>query len=323
MIYMLFDNPEDKASMEFLYDYKTAGIKQIYPSHKCSGSIKDMIRECDYIIRESKENDTILCWYDFMGILCWWICKIKRKKRKIVVINILLKDKTTLKNRIAKVLYKAALKSQQIYVTVTSKEYGLWINKILNINKEYIVLHDIYHKEYEVNCKKKVRENTVFCGGRNGRNWEMVLKIARELPNVNFICIMPLDEYAKYKNNITSNVQVQCDVPKDVYMESMCQSQLVIMPINTEAPAGLIALFQACANDKPIIVSDTVTMKEYFSNNRGYMCGDDIEEWKNTIENCLNNKEKATEMTNNLKRFLKEECSEEKYADTIAKICEL
>ena len=84
MIYMLFDNPADRYGMKFLYDYKTAEIEQVYPSKKCSGSIKEMIRVCNTLIKESKKNDTILCWYDFMGVLCWWICKMTRQKRNII-----------------------------------------------------------------------------------------------------------------------------------------------------------------------------------------------------------------------------------------------
>ena len=71
MIYMLFDNPADRHGMKFLYDYKTAEIEQVYPTQKCSGSIKEMIRVCNILINKSKRNDTILCWYDFMGVLCW------------------------------------------------------------------------------------------------------------------------------------------------------------------------------------------------------------------------------------------------------------
>ena len=43
----------------------------------------------------------------------------------------------------------------------------------------------------------------------------------------------------------------------------MCQSSLVVMPLDTEAPAGLIAFFQAAANGRMSITSDTVTTREY------------------------------------------------------------
>lgn len=323
MIYMLFDNPADRYGMKFLYDYKTAEIEQVYPARKCSGSVKEMIRVCNDLINKSEKNDTILCWYDFMGVLCWWICKLKGKKRNIIAINVLLKDKRTAKNRMAKLLYKIAFKSNKIQATVTSKEYGIWINKILHINKDYEVLHDIYHREYDLRSNEKVSENTIFCGGRNGRDWKMVLEIAKELPNVKFRCIMPKDEYKKYENCFSDNMEVQYDVPIRKFMKTMCESQLVIMPLDTEAPAGLIALFQAGANGRPLVVSDTVTTREYFSEDRGYLCKDDIEEWKKTIEHCLSNNQEAIEKARNFKKFLEQECAEKQYAKKIADMCEM
>ena len=41
------------------------------------------------------------------------------------------------------------------------------------------------------------------------------------------------------------------------------------MPLDTEAPAGLIALFQAATYGKMVITTDTVTTREYFSGDRG------------------------------------------------------
>lgn len=108
--YMIFDNPEDKKNMSFLDRYKYMNIEFIYPKKKCN-SIQDMLRECNHLLRRSNKGDTIICWYDFMAVLCWVLCKIQFKRRKIVALNILLKDKSTYKNRLAKLLYKAMLSS--------------------------------------------------------------------------------------------------------------------------------------------------------------------------------------------------------------------
>ena len=134
MVYILFDNPVDRTKMRFLTKYMHTPFKEIYPEQKCN-SIKSMIKECQKCIDNSGDNDTIVCWYDFMGILCWWLCKLKRKKRKIIVLNILLKKKETLKNKVVRRLYRIALHSKNLEATVTSKEYGKWINNILGINK--------------------------------------------------------------------------------------------------------------------------------------------------------------------------------------------
>ena len=66
-----------------------------------------------------------------------------RKKRKIVCINILLKDKRTIKNKTVAYLYKRMLNSSNIIASVTSKEYGEHIKKRLNFKKDFFLLHDV------------------------------------------------------------------------------------------------------------------------------------------------------------------------------------
>lgn len=142
-IYMLFDSPADKQNMAFLNCDEVVKIRQVYPPHKCN-TIKEMLTACKDVIRQSVDGDTIICWYDFMAVLCWWLCKVQFKNRKIIALNILLKDKATAKNKLAKFLYKPMLKSKMVQATVTSKKYGDYLNEILKIQKKYTLLHDVY-----------------------------------------------------------------------------------------------------------------------------------------------------------------------------------
>lgn len=313
MIYMLFDNPMDKQNMTFLQKYETASICQIYPSQKCN-SIMEMMVTCKKIIKKSEEEDTIICWYDFMAILCWWLCKIQFKNRKIIALNILLKDKNTIKNKLARFLYKITLKSEKVKATVTSCKYGEYLNTILGIQKKYILLHDIYHGGYSINYRGKIGFNSVFCGGRNGRDWKFLIKIAKEMPEVTFNCVMPNDKFEQYKEDFCDNMVVKSNISEMEFLEFMCQSQLIVMPLDTEAPAGLIVFYQAAANGKMTITSDTVTTQEYFKNDRGGLCGKQVEEWKNKIIYYLQHTNEADIFAKRFKNFLESECSEEKYA---------
>lgn len=315
MVYMLFDNPADKENMIFLNAYETAGIQQVYPTQKCT-STKEMLMVCKNIINQSLDGDMIICWYDFMAVICWWLCKVQFKNRKIIALNILLKDKATAKNKLAKLLYKPVLKSKNVKATVTSQKYGEHLNEILGVQKQYTLLHDIYHDGYSIDCNAVI-PNTVFCGGRNGRDWDLLIKIAQAIPEVTFNCVMPKDKFEQYKENFGKNMVVKSDIPEREFLEFMCQSQLVVMPLDTEAPAGLIAFYQATANGKMSITSDTVTTQEYFVNGRGALCKEDVEDWKNKIQYYLQNKEEADICAVKLKKFLESECSEKKYAKTL------
>lgn len=316
MVYMLFDNPADKQNMAFLNGYETAEIRQIYPPQKCN-SIKEMLTACKDMIKQSAEGDTIICWYDFMAVLCWWLCKVQFKNRKIIALNILLKDKATAKNKLAKFLYKPMLKSKKVQATVTSKKYGEHLNEMLGISKQYTLLHDTYHGGYNIEYEGKVVPNTVFCGGRNGRDWDFLIKIAQAMPEVTFDCVMPKDKFEQYKENFGKNMVVKSDIPEREFLEFMCQSQLVVMPLDTEAPAGLIAFYQAAANEKMTITSDTVTTQEYFADDRGALCGTAIEDWKSKIRYYLQHREEAAASAAKFNSFLESECSEEEYAKTL------
>lgn len=320
MVYMLFDSPCGKEDMSFFKDGEFCNnIKQVYPPQKCN-STKEMLVACKNCINQSAQGDTIICWYDFMGILCWWLCKLHRYNRKIIILNILLKDKNTIKNKVAKFLYKPALKSKTVQATVTSKKYGEYLNKMLRLNNDYVLLHDIYRNEYNINYSGQMISNSVFCGGRNGRDWEFLITLANEMPDVQFNCVMQKDKYEQFKDHFGKNIKVKYDIPEKEFLEFMCQSQLVVMPLDTEAPAGLIVLFQAAANDKMVITSNTVTTEEYFVKDRGELCGHKTEEWKLKIRHYLQHKNEAQNCAVSFRTFLENECSEEEYLRILMKM---
>lgn len=317
MVYMIFDNPADEKNMTFLADYSERNIKQLYPTIQCK-SVKEMLKFCQKCVKQTSDGDIIIFWYDFMGILFWWLCAIQCKKRKIVILNILLKDKDTIKNRIAQILYKPVLKARNVKVTVTSKEYGEWLNSRLGLNEEYTLLHDIYHREYAIVKEKDIQKNSVFCGGRNGRDWNFVLEIAKNMPEVQFNLVMSKNEFEKHK--FGKNVNAHYDISQNEFLKLLIESKLVIMPLDTEAPAGLIALFQAAANGKMIITSDTMTTREYIGGNRGGLCKKDIQEWVSTIQYYLDNAEKAKNCVDRFRSFLECECSEKHYAHVLSEL---
>lgn len=313
MIYVLYDKPKKLEDMSFLTSEFKKKYEEIYPEWRCV-SIKQMLSVCSAVVKRAKAGDTIVCWYDFMGVLCWWLGKLTNKKIRIVAINILLKDKNTLKNRLAKFLYKRTLCSRSFDATITTEEYGRYINKVLNTKAEFILLHDVYHKNYALDKSVEVKTNTVFCGGRNGRDWKLLFDVAKKLPDVTFNCVMPNALKEQLSDAIGNNVCVKTDIPERVFMELLCQSQLIAMPLDTEAPAGLTVYFQAAANNKMIITSDTVTTKGYLSNGRGSLCKSTVEDWIDKIQYYLKHKSEADICAEKFKKFLENECSEENYA---------
>ena len=113
------------------------------------------------------------------------------------------------------------------------------------------------------------------------------------------------------------NVCVKTDIPESEFMEFLCESQLIAMPLDTEAPAGLTVYFQAAANNKMIITSDTVTTEGYLSDGCGALCKNTVEDWVDKIQYYLLHTNDADICAAKFKDFLENECSEEKYTETL------
>lgn len=316
MIYLLFDNPDDKEKVSFITNCFGLEIKEIY-SPQWDKLIIGWIIGCLIVLKLSKRNDTIACWYDFQAVLCYLLAKLSFRQRKIVCINLLLKDKASAKNKVVAWLYKKALKSKHFVASVTSVEYGIHLKKRLGINKELFLLHDVFHEDYKVNASLDVCPNTVFCGGRNGRDWKFMIEVAKVMPYVQFHLVMPKVTYDECQKELPSNVVAKYNISMEDFMKEMCSSEIVALPLDTEAPAGLIVLFQSAANMKYIITTDTMTTREYLSDGRGCLLPNDVEVWKKAINEKLGNVKSNIIASEKLLNFLESECSERKFVEGV------
>lgn len=315
MIYLLFDNPSDKKRVSFITE-QTSKKKEVY-SPKCKKLFIGWAKGCLTVLGLSHHNDTIVCWYDFQAVLCYWLAKLSFRQRKIVCINLLLKDKASVKNKVVAWLYKKALKSKHFVASVTSVEYGKHLKNRLGIDKALFLLHDVFHEDYKVNASLDVCLNTVFCGGRNGRDWKFMIEVAKAMPHVQFHLVMPKVTYDEFQHELPSNVVARYNISMEDFMKEMCSCEIVALPLDTEAPAGLIVLFQAAANMKYIITTDTMTTREYLSDGRGCLFPNDVDVWVKGICEKLGSTTSNFMASEKLLNFLKTECSKEKFVEGV------
>lgn len=316
MIYLLFDNPGDKNRVSFISEQAYLKIREVY-SPRCKRLLWGWLKGCRLVLEQSHHDDIIVCWYDFQAVLCYWLAKLSFRQRKIVCVNLLLKDKASVKNKAVAWLYNKALKSKHFEASVTSVEYGSHLKKRFGINKELFLLHDVFHEDYKVNASMNVCPNTVFCGGRNGRDWRFMIEVAKVMPHVQFHLVMPKVTYDEYQHELPSNVVARYNISMEDFMKEMCSCEIVALPLDTEAPAGLIVLFQAAANMKYIITTDTMTTREYLSDGRGCLLPNDVDVWKKVINEKLGNVKSNIISSEKLLDFLASECSERKFVEGV------
>jgi len=168
---------------------------------------------CLTALYKSKKSDVIICWYDFQAILCWLFSIILFRPRKIIALNILLKDKTTLKNKLISILYRKALNSIDLKATVTSKELPDILNRKLNSDIQFRLLHDVYNIDKKQEISFFDKGQTVFVGGLNGRDWDTAFKVAEKMQNVNFTFVCSSIIYNKFKQRNISNLDLHHSIP--------------------------------------------------------------------------------------------------------------
>ena len=316
MVYLLFDNPGDKGKVSFISQMIHGEVNEIY-SPKSKRLIVGWLKGCKYALEVSHSYDTIVCWYDFQAILCYWLCRFTFKRRKIVCVNLLLKDKDSVKNKIVTWLYRKALNSKRVIASVTSTEYGTHLKERLGINKKLFLLHDVFHESYLYKREFHVIPKSVFCGGRNGRDWKFMIEVAKVMPHVRFHLVRPKIIYEEFQNELPDNVIAKYNLSMEDFMKEMYSCEIVALPLDTEAPAGLIVLFQAAANMKYIITTNTMTTREYLSDGRGCLLPNDVDVWKKVITERIGNEKGNKEASAKLLNFLQTECSEEKFVDGV------
>ena len=277
-----------------------------------AGAIKAIIK--------SNRRDVILCNYDFQAVLCYWLCWITFRKRRIVAINILLKEKNTIRNKIVTWMYRIALHDEKwMKATVTSIGYGEKIQRRLHVSNGFPLVRDWYgysgkEKPYDNKGKR------IFCGGSNGRDWDKVIRIAKLMPDYHFLLVMPSAFKKKYGNFRLKNVNLRFDLPFEQFISALSQSTFVLLPVDTDAPAGLVVMFQAAFLGRLVFTNSNSVLKEYIGEDNGIMIDGGENDYVSAIQYYQEHTSEACDKVCNFQHFLQNNCSEDLYCESIYKI---
>lgn len=318
--FLLIDSHRNH-NYDFIEEQIGLPITTVRPSSYFKNKLAGWLHGCVKVLRESSKDDTIVCVFDFQAVICSVLCSWFHLRRRIICINILLKDKNTYKNRLVSKLYRKALRKENFMATVNSTQYGMWLNKKLRTKATFTLLRDVFHERYHTDFDG-LYNNAIFCGGWNGRDWNFIIQLAKEMPDVPFNLVMHTWVKDKLKLTIPENVYLQTSISGEQFYHLMCESALLCLPLDTEAPAGLLVIFHAAANEIMTITTDTVVTREYIGNDRGVVLKNDLTLWKNCIYHFLEDTNLRRKYARNLARFLREECSEKKYVEVLRRMIE-
>lgn len=108
----------------------------------------------------------------------------------------------------------------------------------------------------------------VFTGGYTNRDYPLLAKVARQMPEVKFV-------FVKSKLNadvdFPDNVKVYCDIDFPEFAELMKGSKVVVVPLKDDVGAsGQMLTMQAMRCGKPIVYCDVTSISYYFDQTSGY-----------------------------------------------------
>ena len=281
------------------------------------GKLKRWFKGVYNAIKVSKRGDVIVCWFDFQAIMLYWLCRLTLRKREIFAINIMLKQKTTGKNKIVAELYKAAFKSKHFHASVTSTQYGEWLNYVLGTAADFSLIRDVviskYYKDVPLSKNAVIDKGTVLCGGGNSRDWELMIRLSQSMPEVNFRFVMRGFDYVKYKDEFTDNVVIYHDIKHEEFSKILKKCEVLCLPLTTDAPSGLMVLFESAYHHKPIFMTKTVTSSTYVNEERGYPMSKDFQEWKRALEYGFAHRDEMQAKADKMFDFITKECSEDNF----------
>lgn len=273
-------------------------------------------------VLKSSKSDIIISWLDIMGVYLFFIAKALFKKRKILILNIMNPPNKNLYSILRDRIYHIVLKSKYCYPTVNSTALIPIYQKSLNLkNKEFFLLHDsidsydVYKSDYQKG------NNYIFFGGTAGRDYEMILEVARRLEEIDFIFVVR-KKYFYISKDIPKNVKIFFDLPAEEFYDLMRYSNLILLPIKVDTPAGIIVLLIAGFMSKLVIASNTITINEYITHNYNGILINNSERdlWINTIKKTFNDFPLQEKLGKQLKLSVEEMTSHNLYVDNILKI---
>jgi glycosyltransferase involved in cell wall biosynthesis len=279
------------------------------------------LKLANQVLAKSKKDDIIICWLDVIAIYILLLSKLFGRRRKIIAINIMFNDNPSIITRIKKWSMRRLLSNKNIYPTVTSVSLSQFYQNIFNLPaKDFFVLHDTYgtrRKKLQNREYKTENVKYVFCGGTNGRDWDTLIKIAEQLPDLKFVIVGPHKD--TLGEDYPSNIDYHYNIPYDKFIELLVNSTLLALPLNTEAPAGLIVLLEGALLSKAIVTTDNITMRAYISSgNNGYLVGKgDYKEFAGKISEVFSNEQIKKSFGEKLNQAIIEKCSPETYVKDI------
>lgn len=141
----------------------------------------------------------------------------------------------------------------------------------------------------EYNAKER-DDGYIFTGGYTNRDYQLIIKLAKEMPQNKFVIIA--SKLNKDLNIVPNNILVKRDIDEDTFSQYLASASVVIIPLKEDVgSSGQMLCIQSMRYHKPIVYTNISSISYYFTKTSGipYRMGD-LSSLKNGVEKILSNK---------------------------------
>lgn len=295
-------------------DLSSRRVILIYKQAKAS--IKALMR--------SNRSDTIVVWLDFMGLLTYLFSRLLFCRRRILVLNLMIPDGTkSIFSVLRRFLYRMMLEDANVFSTVNNIALVGYYKDVLKMNHFHRVftLEDTMLESAKEISEWSTGDGSVFFGGAAGRNHDLAIQIATLLPNVQFTFVVKEKQFNSTWL-LPQNVTLLRDTSLEEFECHLSRSSVMILPISTHTPAGILTLITAALKCRPVISQNTLSLRHYINSGETGVLLDssDASSWAAEVNILLDDESKRRAMSEALQRSIVKRCSVERYCSELDSI---
>lgn len=254
----------------------------------------------------SNKNDVIVVWANKQGCMLENICSRLRLKRKIVSFMWISMPKYA--KKAASRSFKNPNFMPIINNLVLEKEF---INSFDLKKWNGLFLPDVFNDRRSFNMPEYGKvDKYVFAGGSNNRDWETLIKVTKDTPDIKYIVVCDKGKIGTHPNNMI----VKENLPADEYYALMEKAFVTICPLKENRTSGLVNILRSAQFGIPCISTKLdVTAMYYSASMRALLYHrNDYEDLKKKIIYLYNLGEKEyIEIAKNFQNYIKKNFSPE------------
>lgn len=213
----------------------------------------------------SGKEDVLICDNFVIGAITAFFGRLSGRKRKVIALNMIAHEKGLFNRIFRKIVYNTAFRNRGFWFSVNDSQLiDLYAQQFRFPEDRVFVLQDPFFKSDE-QADFTGEGDFVFTGGDAYRDWDAVIRCAKELPQIRFTGVAR-KKYFPGHTELPINLKMYFDTTQDEFYGLMKNSRLVFLPLNSKAPCGLIVMMRAALLSKPVVISETPSTQNYIRN---------------------------------------------------------